>query len=273
MLARDTPPVLLLLNGTGSAGKSSIGRALEKSLAHATFVSEEKLVFHAYQDILRRRGLHPPRPLHDLPQLISYRATLPAALEASLRSEFARGGQAFIVQDTRRQVELAARQGYDFILLDDTLWKAEQVEHWRSESRRYRAFHVVVYCPLSSLLEHVRSRNQSPRRYEHRDLALPLEMYFSMYLPALSDRYVDRLERVKLESDLQACDAYQRSLKGKQLDWRPYLRVLGGGAEVKIAPFFAYDMMVNTGVRSSEACAAEIRAELRKRAWLTVPIH
>ncbi len=271
--ARDTPPVLLLLNGTGSAGKSSIGRALEKSLAHATFVSEEKLVFHAYQDILRRRGLHPPRPLQDLPQLMSYRATLPVALEASLRSEFARRGQAFILQDKRRQVELAARQGYDFILLDDTLWKAEQVEHWREESRRYRAFHVVVYCPLSSLLEHVRARNQSPQRYEHRDLALPLEMYFSMYVPALSGRYVDRLEREQLETDLQACSAYQRSLKGKELSWRPYLRVLGEGREARIAPFFAYDMMVNTAVSSSQTCAAEIRAELHKRAWLTVPVH
>jgi chloramphenicol 3-O-phosphotransferase len=271
--ARDLPPVLLLLNGTGSAGKSSIGRALEKSLAHATFVSEEKLVFNAYQDILRQRGLRPARPLHDLPELMSYRATLPAALEASLRSEFRRRGQDFIRGDVRRQVELAARQGYDFILLDDTLWKPEQVERWREQARRYRSFHVVVYCPLGGLLEHVRARNLLPEAYEHRDLALPLEMYFSMYVPSFSSRYVDRLEREQLELDLQACGAYQKTLKAREIDWRPYLRVLGNGSEVRIAPFFAYDMMVNTAVSSSQACAAEIRAELVKRAWLNVPVR
>ena len=98
-LGRDLPPVLLLLNGTGSAGKSSIGKALVKSLAHATFVSEEKLVFNAYLDILKQRGLTPPRPLRDLAELMAYRATLPAALEASLRGEFRRRGQAYIWQD------------------------------------------------------------------------------------------------------------------------------------------------------------------------------
>ncbi|MBX3170663.1 MAG: AAA family ATPase [Candidatus Eremiobacteraeota bacterium] len=260
--ARDLPPVLLLLNGTGSAGKSSIGRQLEKGLAHATFLSEEKLVLNAYLDILRQKGMrpHPPRTLAEL---MNYRASLPADVESSLRGEFRRRGQAFIQQDRRRQIELASRQGYDFIVLDNTLWKARQIEEWREQSKHYRAFHVVVYCPLSSLLEHVRARNRSPHSYEHRDLTLPLEMYFSMYLPTEA-RFVDRLEPEQLEHDLRACHTYQKSLKGQELDWRPYLRRAGK----KIAPFFTYDLMVNTGASSTEACVAQIRAELSKRSWL-----
>ncbi|ODT78703.1 hypothetical protein ABS71_01650 [bacterium SCN 62-11] len=271
-LARDLPPVLLLLNGTGSAGKSSIGRVLEKSLAHATFLSEEKLVFLAYLDILRQKGLKPPRPLHNLADLMAYRATLPAAMESSLRREFRSRGQAYIQQDTRRGIELAARQGYEFIVLDNTLWKPEHVAEWREQSSRYRAFHVVVYCPLASLLEHVRARNLSPRLYEHRDLEMPLEMYFSMYPPVGEDasRFVDRLERQQLERDLQACSLYQKSLQGRALDCRQYLSLLGERSEVKIAPFFSYDLMVNTAATSSEACAAEIRAGLLRRLQTTL---
>lgn len=271
-LARDLPPVLLLLNGTGSAGKSSIGRVLEKSLNHATFLSEEKLVFQAYQDILRQKGLKPPHPLRNLSDLMSYRATLPAAVESSLRREFRQRGQLFIQQDTRRSIELAARQGYEFIVLDNTLWKPEHVSEWNQQSSRYRVFHVVVYCPLSSLLEHVRSRNASPRTYEHRDLEMPLAMYFAMYPPVAEDaaRYIDRLERGQLERDLQACSLYQKALSGQALDCRHYLDLVGARKEIKIAPFFAYDLMVNTAAHSSDACAAEIRAGLLKRLQTTL---
>ncbi|MBS2035188.1 hypothetical protein JST97_09365 [bacterium] len=262
-LARDLPPVLLLLNGTGSAGKSSIGRALEKSLRHATFLSEERLVFLAYAEILKRRGLRPKKPLHDLVDLMDFRAHLPALTEASLRREFRRQGCDLIGQETRRQIELAARQGYDFILLDDTLWKPEQVEQWHQRCLGYRSFHVVVYCPLSSLLEHVKRRNQSVYAYEHRDLALPLEMYFSMYPPSQGEAGIDTLAPEQLERDLRACAAYQRELKGEDLPIGQYLQRMR--AVVRIAPFFHYDLMVNTGLNSTEQCVEQIEVELARR--------
>lgn len=262
-LARDLPPVLLLLNGTGSAGKSSIGRALEKDLMHATFLSEERLVFLAYADILRQRHLWPRKPLRDLAELMDFRSHLPAATEANLRREFRRRGCDFIGQETRRQIELAARQGYDFILLDDTLWKPEQVDSWRQRSLGYRSFHVVVYCPLSSLLEHVKRRNQSVYRWEHRDLALPLEMYFSMYVPALGERYVDLLDRDQVARDLRACAQYQSSLKAPEIPVEHYLS--GFPAQLKVEPFFGYDLVVNTGQHSTQECVDEIRQNLERR--------
>ncbi|MFN8611535.1 MAG: hypothetical protein U0931_28570 [Vulcanimicrobiota bacterium] len=264
-LARDLPPVLLLLNGTGSAGKSSIGRALEKSLRHATFLSEERLVFLAYADILKRRKLWPRKPLHDLAELMVYRSHLSRASEANLRQEFRRRGCDFIGQETRRQIELAARQGYEFILLDDTLWKPEQVQVWKQRCLGYRSFHVVVYCPLSDLLEHVKKRNQSIYSYEHRDLALPLEMYFSMYPPSQGSHSIDTLEPARLTRDLEACAAYQRALNGQELPIRQYLQRLP--AQVQIEPFFAYDLVVNTGQSTTHQCVEQIRRELLRR-WL-----
>lgn len=265
VLARDLPPVLLLLNGTGSAGKSSIGRTLEKSLRHSTFLSEERLVLAAYSDILREKHLQPARPLHDIPELMSYRAQLPTRIEAGLKRAFRERGQDFIRQETRRQVELAARQGYDFILLDNTLWKPEQVEEWRRQALGYRAFHVVVYCPLSSLLEHVKTRNRSVDRFEHRDLALPLEMYFSMYPATTDPNPIDCLEREQVARDLQECSLYQQSLTGQPANFQNYLQT---DPSLNIAPFFNYDMSVNTGRSSPEECAQQICQELRNRAWL-----
>lgn len=264
-LARDLPPVLLLLNGTGSAGKSSIGRTLEKSLRHCTFLSEERLVLAAYSDILREKHLQPARPLHDIPELMSYRAKLPAPIQAGLKKAFRERGQDFIRQETRRQVELAARQGYDFILLDNTLWKPEQVEEWQRQALGYRAFHVVVYCPLGSLLAHVKTRNQSPQRFEHRDLALPLEMYFSMYPATTDPNPIDCLEREQVARDLLECSAYQQSLTGQPANFQNYLQT---DPSINIAPFFKYDMSVNTGRNSPEECAQQICQELRNRAWL-----
>jgi chloramphenicol 3-O-phosphotransferase len=269
VLARDLPPVLLLLNGTGSAGKSSIGRALQKELRHSIFLSEERLVLAAYLDILREKHLQPARALHDIPELMSYRASLPARSQAGLKQAFRKRGQEFIRQETRRQVDLAARQGYDFILIDDTLWKPEQVQQWQRLALGYRAFHVVVYCPLSSLLEHVKTRNQSIYRFEHRDLALPLEMYFSMYPATNATNPIDFLEREQVARDLQECSVYQQSLTGQPADFSFYLQT---SPTLKIAPFFEYDMAVNTGRNSPEECVRQICAELRSRAWL-LPIQ
>ena len=47
---------VILLNGTGSAGKSSIGRELEQTMDNAVFVSEELLQHNVFSTILTKHG-------------------------------------------------------------------------------------------------------------------------------------------------------------------------------------------------------------------------
>ena len=263
--AKKPPGVLLLLDGTGSAGKSSIGRELQSSLKQAVFLNEEMLVFNAYNDLLRKHKLQPPKPLHNIGEMIRYRQTLPGAAQAVLKQEFKLTSDAYIQRDTRRLIRQSMGQGHPIIILDNTLWKPELVQKWHEETRGYNTLHVLVYCPLNNLLEHIQKRNRAPQSYEHRDLSLPLEMYFSMYTPA--PRGIDTLERSKVKRDLRACFAYQKTLTGRtppdslQQTYlhRFHLDVQG---KVQIAPFFAYDLVVNTGTSSPRACAAQIQSRL-----------
>lgn len=270
--AKKPPGVLLLLDGTGSAGKSSIGRELERSLDHSVFLSEELLVFNAYNHLIRQHKLQPPQPLHNLGELLRYRQTLPAATEAALKQEFKSTGEAFMKRDTRRLIRQILGQGHHTIILDNTLWQPELVRQWQEDTRDYNTFHVIVYCPLKKLLKHIQTRNLSPETYEHRDVALPLEMYFSMYRPAgpKTRRVIDTLERNAVVRDLRNCFAYQKSLTGQNTPdslLQSYLRRshLDTRAKVKIAPFFDYDLIVNTGTSSPSDCAKEIQSMLYSR--------
>ena len=226
------------------------------------------LVFNAYNDLLSKHKLQPPRPLHTIGEMLDYRRTLPAATEASLKQEFRSNGEAFMKRDTRRLIRQIVGRGHHVIILDNTLWKPELVREWQEETRAYNTLHVVVYCPLKHLLKHVQTRNLSPASYEHRDLALPLEMYFSMYLPA--PQGIDTLERTQATRDLRACSAYQKSLTGQDIPAKlvqNYLhRVrLDRQQKVQIAPFFPYDLVVNTGASSPRTCASQIRTRLLRK--------
>lgn len=270
--ARKLPGVLLLLDGTGSAGKSSIGRELQNGLPDAVFLSEELLVFNAYDHLLSKHKLQPARPLHNIGELIRYRQTLPPATQAALKQEFQRTGEAYMKRDTRRLIQQILGQGRHTIILDNTLWQPELVREWQEETKDYNTFHVIVYCPLKNLLEHIQSRNRSPESYEHRDVALPLEMYFSMYRPAgpKTRNVIDTLERSAVLRDLRNCFAYQKSLTGQNTPnslEQNYLHrsQLDTRSKVKIAPFFDYDLIVNTATSSPQACAREIQIRLHSR--------
>ena len=259
--------IVVLLNGTGSAGKSSIGRVLENTLDNAVFLNEEQLVFNAYRHLLERHHLNSPRPLHGIADLVRYRQTLPAATEATLKREFQREGEEWIQRDTHRLLVQSMQQGHPFVIVDNSLWKPELVERWRQETQGYQSFHVVVYCSLAKVLEHIQERNLSPQTYEHRTVDLPLEMYFSMYPPAQVGPPIDRLFRDHVELDLRNTFAYKRKICGQPTSEKVIQKYLHQSHldvrdQVDIAPFFEHDMVVNTGTATPQQCAEQIRARL-----------
>lgn len=203
----------MLLNGTGSARKSSIGRELDRTLENSVFLSEELLVFDVYRDLLEQHHLQSPKPLKDIGELMEYRRTLRAEQEAALRRDF--------------------RQSGDHLIKGD------------------------MQCLIQ--------RNLSPLTYEHRDVALPLEMYFSM-CHRVEDAEIDCLDRATVERDLGRALAYKRQ---RDPNWenddssliQDYLARLGldENETVKIAPFFAYDPCVNTCTQRPSECAAVIK--------------
>lgn len=262
--------IVVLLNGTGSAGKSSIGRELARTLDNAVFLSEELLVFNAYSHLLRQRHMQPPHELKDIDDLMEYRRTLPAEQEAALRRDFRQSGDDLIRRDMRRLIQLYGGEGKD-IVIDNSMWTPEQLDEWREATQDYPTMNVVVYCSLNVLLEHIQKRNLSPLEYEHRDVAMPLEMFFSIYRP-VEDHEIDQLERESVKQTLARALAYKRE---RDPNWekddseliQDYLQrlELDRNETVKIAPFFDYDVVVNTGTQSPAECAAVIKRMLLLR--------
>jgi chloramphenicol 3-O-phosphotransferase len=262
--------IIVLLNGTGSAGKSSIGRELDRTLENSVFLSEELLVFDVYCHLLEQHHLQSPKPLKDIGELMDYRRTLPAEQEAALRREFRQIGDDLIKDDMHRLIQLYLSRDKD-IVIDNSMWTAQQIEEWHEAIRGCPTLNVVVYCSLQVLLEHIQTRNLSPLTYEHRDVVLPLEMYFSIY-HRVEEAEIDCLERGTVERDLARALAYKRQ---RDPNWenddssliQDYLARLGldENKTVKIAPFFAYDLCVNTGTQSTPECAAVIKQALKLR--------
>ena len=104
LAARCCPGVILLLNGTGSAGKSSFGRALEDSLGHSVFLSEELRVLGVYQQLLVRTHLQPPAPIVNIRQMIEYVRALPPPDEAVFRGAVRENSDRLMKHETHRLI-------------------------------------------------------------------------------------------------------------------------------------------------------------------------
>lgn len=270
----ELKPRVILLNGTGSVGKTSIARVLERTLDHAVFLSEEMLVFDAYRELMKQQHLKPSKPLNNLGEFLTYRQSLPVAAAAGLRRSFKEKGEAFMREDARRLLQHFTAEGKD-VVIDRAMWEPEDFREWEEDTRGLSVFHVIVYCPLKDLLEHIQARNAGADPAEHRDPILPFEVFFHMYVRQLepSREPVDVLYRQRTIDELRHAVAYNAAYRSdrKLLPSDGFVEdclkkvQLDAHERVSIAPFFAYDLMVNTGLMTSAECAARIKAELQLR--------
>lgn len=249
---------IILLNGTSSAGKSSIARYLQALLDTSSsimniddYMRNELTTKATELDIALSSGKW--RTWWEDLQLI-LKQLPPKEKEAYFNSCLIR-----FYEHIKQQVTEGKTVIVDMVL-EDTDDFLEILGHLPRIT-------VLIYAPLTTILKHVTSRNESNRAYEQRALAIALHHFSVLYRPKQSDTdsVVDtiHIEDVKNCGELLRQEGYWAKEKINTFVNDFINQFFNNNKEaVSITPVLNYDMVINTGHHSSQACAREIAKQL-----------
>lgn len=262
---------LILFNGTGSAGKSSTARELVKALGNsAEFMSEELLNYKVLSSVFIKFGL---KPCENFEKTIEFLNSLPKEddLNQKMKAYTEEHASELRENEMCRLIGQYIKEGKS-VIIDNPMWEKETLEKWQQATVGLPVLHVMVYCSLDKLLEHISARNKSDDKCEERSIIEPFHMYSKIYQPVVksSKRYIDTLERSTvldimnkaMEKAQQSSHDDDHALNKDFID--DFLKTFGLDTvdTLQIAPFCDYDLMVNTGTTTAQKCAEQIIATL-----------
>lgn len=261
----DKKNTVIVLNGTSSAGKSSIAHALQNAFypEKIEVLSIDTVFYEVARKYIEEQG-YDVDPNKNFTELC-----------ASLPETFEIDGDRLL---PRAETELFERvkkyaQTDNYVIVDAVINNAKEAEKWTQVLETLSVYHILVYCAPNKLLERLMQRNHSNIVEEHRGLAQPFEQFFDMYRvqkqEALPIDEINVLELddliqnniVKKEPMMQAEDQTeaQRALEVYKK------KFLNTDAEtIKIVPedFIVFDCVVNSSILSSQECAQQIIEKL-----------
>lgn len=191
---------MILLNGTSSAGKSSVARELCNTLPDCKY-------FHADKDLQGQ----------DLLRVVR---------NASFNHQY-------VVFDSKCYGPL--KSAFPFIDRDVCF--------------------VLVYCPLDKLLSHVIKRNSFGISQDYRTFQLALCQFFHMY--QLEEDKNLCLDQIAWKKFLQICDNLENKKNKFEIVDYCKRKFLHQGI-IQFKPYYLYDLIINTGIYSSQKCAQQI---------------
>lgn len=130
------PARIVLLNGAGSVGKSSIARALQ--------AQAERPLLHVEMDAFLAMM---PERLQDHPDTLTYRQVTDAD---GVRTEVVTGSLgAALLAGMRQAVAVLAGQGFDLVV--DDVWLDGEPADYRTLLARHAVFRVGLTAPLAEI--------------------------------------------------------------------------------------------------------------------------
>jgi deoxyadenosine/deoxycytidine kinase len=193
---------IILLNGTGSVGKSSIGQELEKTLPNAVFVSEELINHHMFSVMLQKSD---QKPCATFKEAIAFLNSVPK--ESKLGQNFNAwldGEEAKVVNDNAMISMISEHiEAGKIVIVDFPMspnFNHEEMEKWKMATAHLQVLHVVVYCPLDKLFEHIKTRNALGDDCEKRGMFDPFDMYKKFYCVQDSGPHIDIIGQVAFEA-------------------------------------------------------------------------
>lgn len=164
---------VIMLNGTSSAGKSSIARDLQKALVpdKIEILSIDIIFYEVAREMIAELG-HPVDPDQSWEELC---ASLPENLELSEKDMVPRAEKKLYEKVKKHTAEDT------YVIIDAVMCKPQHAEVWAQKLQGLDVQNVLVYCTPSKLLEHVIQRNKGPQEEEHRPLTQPFFQFFSMF--------------------------------------------------------------------------------------------
>jgi len=266
---------IIFLNGTTTAGKSSIVQHLEKLLKAQSLsveiLSIDTFVIPKVQWLLFKNRISPANIFVANEDLLQY-------------SDMKR-----IKKESMKELCAAAVIAYkqnNIVIIDAPIYESKQVNFYNKAFENLGISNiskVLVYCPITTLVKRVIERNQKSSMIEQRSIAQALDQFRYFYQ---SHRYnpIDQLSREEFDAMWQEAEtqhiATQETipgfLKGIQNAICPYsfgvikslmLDGLFFNADgiASIKPIIAHDFIVNTGQYDSAVCAQMIFRRFAKK--------
>lgn len=250
--------IVIVLNGTSSAGKTSLAQALQEQLERMhkriAIAGWDACCYEAAFALLREKGL----PIDPVPTEQEFFAQIPG-------QELGEKAEKLLLEKIK-----TSAQSNEYTIIDIVLSTSGEYHDFTSKIADSTIKHIIVYADPFHLRKHIEQRNAASDRFEHRPLFMPFGQFFSIYQPSDNNLGIDTLDTARLLELLEALqqlgekelfskmsdDERTRILEGKEQVIKLYR--LHEQPTIAIKPVYAYDMMVNTGVLSPAEAAQDI---------------
>ena len=250
---------VIFLNGTSSAGKSSIAQMLKQKLttSKVTIVSYDNILF----DTLKKVALEKKFDVGAIQGFKELQETL---------HENAINPEELAQRVDEALFELVKHRACydDYVILDAVTEDENEFKVFKEKTSNFDLLHVLVYCGPKKLVEHVFQRNKSNNKDEHRSAVGCLVQFYSMYQPCSENELcIDTIQtkelRMLVNKELKTAQPplEEEEIFKAEMDVVQKFK-LDVQDTVVIKPFFLYDAIVNTGISSSQACAQQIIEKL-----------
>ncbi len=237
---------IVLLNGTSSAGKTSIIKELQKHFgsSYVTVIGDEFVEEYSAKN---------PMP------------------ESMARNDY----QFQVLSDMYLHVKKLSESGKNVLV--DTVEFDDHYQHYCSILNCNKVIKILVYCPLDVIVDRVKKRNISGDPKENRPLNLSFGQFKNIYkLQESKDEViVDKIQTSRMLYGLQEAEQEVRKLmqedgenpeKSKEFFVKPFIEQykLDKLNEIILSPKNRWDLIVNTGTNLTQEVAQTISEYLKK---------
>ncbi len=254
---------VIVLHGTGSSGKTSISKFLQKKLQNCISISIDDffwpaLIENGIKRKLIKKSMTREEQMH---VVIDHRALLSSDLQISKT-----------FKDLYEEVQLLAQE-HSFVILDVVFANKSEYYHFCEAMKDIPFFSVLVYCSPIKLAEHVIHRNTYEKIQENRDIFSHMKNFLKFYKKSNDpDTILDTISQQEVFKALEIVTAYAKQAHIKRSLTKEKMKMLHerfeqkffnkNNAKVSIKYLFEYDIMVNTGKMSSMQCVDLIYEKL-----------
>jgi len=258
MLQMPLNAYVIILNGTGSAGKSSLARALSETLdGNVVVISHDSIL----TELMNREAVNK----HGLRSR--------SQLGKKLWDELYDGICCSQAYDIIIKMIHAYKECETYLIVDVVIDSEELNTRFKEALSKEHCFNVTVYCSPARLVEHVEKRNKLKNRDELRSVETPLDIYFDMYRvaqPGQPALVLDRKETVEAFKKAKAMltgfwnKKELEFLKALEEDFMNAFELHEPVEKVHVTPRFGCDFIIDAGLKSPQACAQETQAALKR---------
>jgi chloramphenicol 3-O-phosphotransferase len=268
---------IFLLNGTSSAGKSSIARELAPLLSGPTeVVCMDQMTYEVARQIFFDKCGHTPCSDAELEAYFDHLFEKEPKERDLFNNEMGQQMYAKI-----RKLHMEGKN----VIFDTCMDEKEEFEFCVKKLHDLPVVLVLVYCPLEILFQHLIQRNQLQDTNEHRDLDLPFSQFFNTYKKreTSAEVSVDILKRIQVEHIAEQLKTLAQQHEKREVELTKFLKGideqtptickklgLDQHEEIEITPtLFKYDIIVNTGMMPPQGAAQDIKKSLEHHVQYT----